>query len=104
VITPGGDFLFGESTSQTTYAGDLAIGRYFTPHDVPFGDLVFYANCNFIVPLEDGGRPTYVGVGPRQRGSRSPATGGSCITGSSPLVGTAKPFDYFMQTAVVKAW
>ena len=34
---------------------------------MPFGDLVFYANCNLVVPLEDRNRPTYVGVGPGTR-------------------------------------
>ena len=53
VFTPDGGVLFGESTSQTTYNAALAVGRYFTPHDVPFGDLVLYANCNVVVPLED---------------------------------------------------
>ena len=53
VFTPGGGVLFGESTSQTNYNAALAVGRYFTPHDVPFGDLVLYANCNVVVPLED---------------------------------------------------
>ena len=51
--TPEGGVVFGDSTAQTTYAGDLAIGRYFTPHDVPFGDLVIYGNCNVLIPLED---------------------------------------------------
>ena len=74
--------MFGESTSQTNYNAALAIGRYFTPHDVPFGDLVLYVNSNVVVPLEDDNRPTPSGSAPA-RGSRSPATGGSCITGRS---------------------
>ena len=102
VFTPGGGLLFGESTSQTTYNADLAIGRYFTPHDVPFGDLVFYANCNVVVPLEDGNRPTYVGVGP---GTRFQITGNWYFLHywEFPLAGD-KPFDYQMQTAIVKAF
>ena len=55
-----------DSTAQTTFNAGLAIGRYFRPHDVPFGDLVFYVNCNVTVPLEDDGDPT-VGVGPGTR-------------------------------------
>ena len=37
--------------APTACTGGLAIGRYFTPHDVPFGDLVLYTACNWSVPL-----------------------------------------------------
>jgi hypothetical protein len=47
--------------------GDLAVGRYFRPHDVPFGDLVVYAACNYFVPLEGATSKTLVGVGPGTR-------------------------------------
>jgi hypothetical protein len=48
--------------------GDLAIGRYFTPHDVPFGDLVFYAAANWNVPLDGTSRTaTQFGIGPGTR-------------------------------------
>lgn len=102
VFTPGGGLLFGESTSQTTYNADLAIGRYFTPHDVPFGDLVIYANCNVVVPLEDRNRPTFVGVGP---GTRFQIAGNWWFLHywEFPLTGD-KPFDYQMLTAIVKAY
>ena len=101
-VTPEGGVLFGNSTAQTTYNADLAIGRYFTPHDVLFGDLVFYANCNVIVPLEDRGLPTYVGVGP---GTRFQITGNSWFLHywEFPVVGQ-QAFDYMMQTALVVAW
>jgi hypothetical protein len=39
-------------SSHTALAGGLAMGRYFTPHDVPFGDLAFYVACDFSVPLD----------------------------------------------------
>ena len=102
VFTPGGGGLFGESTSQTTINTDLAVGRYFTPHDVPFGDLVIYANCNVSVPLEDQGLPTYVGVGP---GTRFQISGNWWFLHywEFPLTGD-KPFDYQMTTAIVKAY
>ena len=101
-VTPEGGLAFGDSTAQTTYAADLAIGRYFTPHDVPFGDLVIYANCNVIIPLEDRGRPAYVGVGP---GTRFQIVGNWWFLHywEFPLVGP-QAFDYSMQTAIVKAW
>src|SRR5262249_35720919 len=35
-----------EAPAQTSFTGGLAVGRYFTPHDVPFGDLVFYVASN----------------------------------------------------------
>ncbi|WP_156512759.1 hypothetical protein [Planctomyces sp. SH-PL62] len=101
-FTPDGGVLFGESTSQTTYNGDLAIGRYFTPHDVPFGDLVLYGNCNVVVPLEDGGRPAYVGLG---AGTRFQITGNWYFLNywEVPVVGP-QAFDYQMSSAIVKAF
>ena len=101
-ITPGPGFLFGESTSQTSFNGDLAIGRYFTPHDTLFGDLVVYANCQVVVPFEDRNRPTYVGVGP---GTRFQIAGDWYFLHywEFPLVGPPA-FDYQMQTAIVKAF
>jgi hypothetical protein len=102
VISPGGNPLFGESTSQTAFFADLAIGRYFTPHDVAFGDLVFYGNCNVIVPFEDNNEPTYVGVGP---GTRFHIANDYYLLHywEFPVVGNA-PFDYQMQTAILKVF
>ena len=57
-----------QGPSGTAYTGDLAIGRYFRPHDVPFGDLVFYAASNWKVPLDGtSSTKTYFGVGPGTR-------------------------------------
>lgn len=57
-----------ETPVQTAAVGGLAVGRYFTPHDVPFGDLVFYCESNFAVPLDGGAtRSTLVTVGPGTR-------------------------------------
>ena len=96
-----GGLLFGEGTTQTTYNADLAVGRYFRPHDVPFGDLVFYANCNVIVPL-DGGGHTSVGVGP---GTRFQITGNWYFLNYWEVqVASNKPYGYQIQFAVVKAW
>jgi hypothetical protein len=53
---------------QTSFLGGLAVGRYFTPHNVPFGDLVFYCESNFNVPLDgSASRSTLVTVGPGTR-------------------------------------
>lgn len=49
------------SSARTSFTGGFAVGRYFTPHDVPFGDLVFYAACDLSVPL-DRTAPTATGV------------------------------------------
>jgi len=52
----------------TAYLGDLAIGRYFRPHDVPFGDLVFYLASNWKVPLDGTSKTgSYFGMGPGTR-------------------------------------
>jgi hypothetical protein len=56
--------------------GGLAVGRYFTPHDVPFGDLVFYCESNLLVPLDGGAsRFAVVSVGPGTRFHFHEATG-----------------------------
>ncbi|MDG3002510.1 transporter [Paludisphaera mucosa] len=55
------------AAATTTLIGDAAIGRFFRPHDVPFGDLVVYAACNYKVPLRGDVTSTYVGVGPGTR-------------------------------------
>jgi hypothetical protein len=57
-----------QGPSGRAYTGDLAVGRYFRPHDVPFGDLVFYAATNWKVPLDGTSKTgTYFGVGPGTR-------------------------------------
>jgi hypothetical protein len=101
-VTPGGNPVFGESTSQTAYFADLAIGRYFTPHDVPFGDLVLYANCNFIVPFEERQKSTYVGIGP---GTRFQIANDWFFLNywEFPVV-RDKPFNYQVQFAILKVW
>jgi hypothetical protein len=57
-----------ETPAQTALTGGLAVGRYFTPHDMPLGDLVFYCACNYSVPLDGGAaRETLVSLGPGTR-------------------------------------
>jgi hypothetical protein len=56
-----------EAPAPTALVGGLAVGRYFTPHDVPFGDLVFYCESNFFVPLDGRASPTVASVGPGTR-------------------------------------
>jgi hypothetical protein len=57
-----------ETPAQTTFTGGLAAGRYLRPHDVPFGDLVFYGATNFSVPLDGAASTgTIVSVGPGTR-------------------------------------
>lgn len=90
-----------EPSVQTTFNGALAVGRYFRPHDVPLGDLVFYVNGNVVVPLENQGQ-TNVGVGP---GVRFQITGDWYFLNYWELqVGHDEPFDYQVQAAIVKAW
>ncbi len=57
-----------ETPAQTAFVGGLAVGRYLRPHDVPFGDLVFYGDSNLSVPLDGGaarGTLATVGAGVR---------------------------------------
>ncbi len=87
----------------TAYSGDLAIGRYFTPHDVPFGDLVFYAATNWKVPLDGtSNMNTYFGIGP---GTRFHIVKNFFFLHywEFPLVGP-HPYTYNMQVAVLKVF
>lgn len=97
----GVNFPLDNSAAQTTYNGDIAVGRYFRPSNVPFGDLVFYVNCNVTVPLEGDGT-TNVGVGP---GTRFQIAGNWWFLSYLEYqVGDDKPFDYQVQLAIVRAW
>ena len=51
----------------SSLAGGLTLGRFFTPHDAPIGDLAIYLNCNFRTPFEGASTNTFVGVGPGTR-------------------------------------
>lgn len=90
-----------DASGQTVLNTAVAVGRYFTPHDVAFGDLVFYVNCAIDVPLEDAG-PTTVGIGP---GTRFQIVGDWYFLHYWQFsVSETQPYDYQMQTAIVKAW
>jgi hypothetical protein len=92
-----------ETPAQTAIVGGLAVGRYFTPHDVPFGDLVFYCESNFFVPLDDGAsRSTVVSVGP---GTRFHIANNYFFLADwdFPVTGN-KPAQYTLQVAVLKVF
>jgi hypothetical protein len=88
---------------QTAFVGGLAAGRYFRPHDVIFGDLVFYIETNFLVPLDGGAsRNTLFTVGP---GSRFHIANNYffLIDWDVPVTGN-KPVDYTLQVALLKVF
>ncbi|MGO9600650.1 MAG: hypothetical protein ACLP7Q_21940 [Isosphaeraceae bacterium] len=91
------------SHSHTAYDGDLAIGRYFRPHDVPIGDLVLYAAANWSIPLDGTTKAnTYFGVGP---GTRFHIAKNFFFLHywEFPLVGP-HPYTYTMSTALLKVF
>ncbi len=54
--------------AQTAFVGGVAVGRYFTSHDALLGDLVFYLDTNYAVPLDGGAsRNTLFSLGPGTR-------------------------------------
>ena len=60
--------LGGYQPSPTQVTGGLAVGRYFTPHDMLFGDLALYLACDLGVPLNDtASTKTDVTLGPGTR-------------------------------------
>jgi len=86
----------------TALAGGLALGRYFTPHDALFGDLVFYLNCNFRSPFEGASTNTFVGVGPGTRfhlGDNWFFLGYWEVPVAAPVANT-----YQAQFAIMKVW
>jgi hypothetical protein len=88
---------------QTSFMGGLAVGRYFTPHDVPFGDLVFYVESNFNVPLDGGAsRTTVASVGP---GTRFHIANNYFFLADwdFPVTGN-KPYVYLLQVALLKVF
>ena len=90
-----------DSAAENTYNVGMAIGRYFRPSNVPFGDLVFYVNGNITGPLEGDG-PTNIGVGP---GTRFQIGRDWWFLNYVEFqVGDDKPFDYQVLAAIVKAW
>ncbi|WP_165227391.1 hypothetical protein [Aquisphaera insulae] len=87
---------------QTSFTGDLAVGRYFRPHDVPFGDLVFYVAGNFNVPMQGTSKTTYAGIGP---GTRFHIMNNYFFMNFWEFpVTAAHPEDFNMQTAILKVF
>lgn len=90
-----------DSSDDSKWNVDVAAGRYFRPHDVPFGDLVFYVNCNATVPIENDGS-TQIGVGP---GTRFQIGGDWYFLNYWEFQPRSNnPFDFQMQAAIVKAF
>jgi hypothetical protein len=92
-----------ENPVQTSFQSGIAVGRYFTPHDVPFGDLVFYCESNFNVPLDGGAsRSTVVSVGP---GTRFHIAHNYFFLADwdFPVTGN-RPYQYLMQFALLKVF
>jgi hypothetical protein len=105
--TPAGAFRPGalgnlKSATETGFTGGFAVGRYFTPHDVPFGDFVLYAASNWFVPLDGGVENTFFGIGP---GTRFHIADDYYFLNywEFPVTGKA-PFDYSMTAAILKVF
>ena len=89
-----------QAPAENMFVGGLAAGRYFTPHDALFGDLVFYLDTNFAVPL-DGGAAQYT-VQPRTRTRFHIADNWFFLCNwEFPITGD-RPNTYTMQFALLK--
>jgi hypothetical protein len=53
--------------TQTTFHGDLAVGRYFTAKGGLLGGLVVYAAASWRIPLQGDVSTTFVSIGPGTR-------------------------------------
>ncbi|WP_148595955.1 hypothetical protein [Aquisphaera giovannonii] len=92
----------GSSGPGTSIAGDIALGRYVRPHDVPVGDLVFYVACNFDVPLRGTPEAAHVGLGP---GTRFHITNNYFFTQFWEFpVARSHAQDYILESAIVKVF
>ncbi len=107
-VVRGGSGIYAPLNSPqgpagTACTGDLAIGHYFRPSDVAFGDLVFYAASNWKVPLDGTSKTgTYLGVGP---GTRFHIAKNFFFLNywEFPLTGP-HPQSYIMQVALLKVF
>lgn len=90
-----------ETRVPTAYVGGLAVGRYFTPHDAAFGDLVFYCAANVTAPVQ-GSQPTVASVGP---GTRFHIAGNWFFLADLDFpVTTSKPYNSLLQVALLKVF
>ena len=85
----------------TAFVGGLAVGRYFTSHDAPLGDLAFYCESNVAAPL-GASQPTVASVGP---GTRFHIARNYFFLADLDFpVTTAKPYNYTLQIALLKVF
>jgi len=99
----GGD-LYG-SGARSTFNANLAIGYYFTPHDLtPIGDMVWYVATNVSQPIDNRAETsnTFVSLTP---GFRTHVGGDWYLLGAVEVpVTNPQPFDYQVLGGIMKVF
>ena len=92
-----------ETNVPTSFVGGLAVGRYFTPHDAPLGDLVIYCESNVTAPISgEASLPTFASVGP---GTRFHLASNYFFLATLDFpVTNSQPYHYMLQVAVLKVF
>lgn len=107
VVRGAGGFFIPLSQSGTNvpdaFVGGLAVGRYFTSHDAPLGDLALYCESNILIPVGAGNTSgTVVGVGP---GTRFHIANNYFFLADLDFpISNSKPYDYTLQVALLKVF
>jgi hypothetical protein len=102
----GGFFIPLEQVGTSVpnaFVGGLSAGRYFTSHEAPLGDLVFYLESNITVPVGSGNTSqTILSVGP---GTRFHIASNYFFLADLDFpVSTTKPYEYTLQVALLKVF
>lgn len=101
---PFGHQSLDELGARTTFAGNLALGYYFTPHDLtPIGDMVWYVSTNVTSAIDNRGpNTTTLTFTPGFRvhlGDDWYALGGVELPATQP-----QPSDYQVLGGLMKVW
>jgi len=94
-----------QAGARTTFDANLAVGYYFTPHDLtPFGDMVWYVATNLSQAIDDRGpsSTTTVSLSP---GFRTHVGDNWYLLGAVEVpVTNPDPFDYQVLFALMKVY
>src|SRR5262245_43927712 len=85
------------------FVGGISVGRYFTSHEAPLGDLAIYLESSLLVPVGSGSvSQTIVSVGP---GTRFHIANNYFFLADVDFpISSSRPYDYNLQVALLKVF
>ena len=90
-----------DTGAPRAFVGGLAVGRYFTRHDAPLGDLVLYCESNITAPL-GASQSTVASVGP---GTRFHIANNYFFLADLDFpITTTKPYNYMLLVSLLKVF